>query len=87
MRTFINWNRVPSGTGRKPKSGRMRMVLSRRRRAIDSIITLTTDTAVNMEITMPSAMVMAKPRTGPEPNQKSNSVAISAVRLLSITVA
>jgi len=48
---------------------------------------LTTDTAVNIEMTMPSAMVMAKPRTGPEPNQNSSTVAISAVTLLSMTVA
>ncbi len=51
------------------------------------MIALTTETAVNIEIAMPSPMVTAKPRTGPEPNQNSSAVAISAVTLESTMVA
>ena len=35
---------------------------------------------------MPSAIVTAKPRTGPDPNMNSSSVAISAVRFESTIV-
>ena len=45
-----------------------------------------TETAVNMEMAMPRPMVTANPRTGPEPNQNSKIVAISAVTLLSTMV-
>ena len=51
------------------------------------MIVLTTETAVNIEMAMPSAMVMAKPRTGPEPNQNRSAVAIRAVTLESMMVA
>src|SRR5687768_6402683 len=47
----------------------------------------TTETAVNMEIAIPSAIVTAKPRTGPEPTMNSNVVAISAVTFESTIVA
>src|SRR5262249_47967287 len=51
------------------------------------IAALTTDTAVNIEIAIPIAMVTAKPRTGPEPNQNNSAVAIKAVAFESTIVA
>ena len=55
--------------------------------AATAMIAATTETAVNIEMAMPSPMVTAKPRTGPEPNQNSSAVAISAVTLESTMVA
>jgi hypothetical protein len=51
------------------------------------MMVLTTVTAVNIEMMMPSAIVMANPRTGPEPNQNKSAVAIRAVTFESMTVA
>lgn len=46
----------------------------------------TIDTAVNIEITMPSPIVMAKPLTGPDPSANSIVVAIRVVTLESTIV-
>ena len=80
--------RKPGECFHKPSasSGSMRNCLGRRQRSQVAMIALTTDTAVNREIAMPSPMVTAKPRTGPEPNQNSRAVAISAVTLESTMV-
>ena len=51
------------------------------------MIAFTTETAVNIEMAMPRAMVTAKPRTGPDPNQNSRRVAIRAVTLELMMVA
>jgi hypothetical protein len=67
-------------------SGSMSSVFSRRRRTTSPMMTRTTATAVNIEIAMPSIMVTAKPRTGPEPTMNSSAVAISVVTLASTIV-
>jgi hypothetical protein len=61
--------------------------LSRQRRTTPIMITRTIETAVNIEMAMPRPMVIAKPRTGPEPNKNRSAVAINAVRLESTMVA
>ena len=86
-RPRMNWMVVPSGTSFIPNSGSMRSTLSLRRRTMAIMITRTIETAVNIEIAMPRPMVTAKPRTGPEPNMNSSTVAISAVRFESTIVA
>ncbi len=58
---------VPSGISLKPNSGSMRKICKWRYFTIRIMMARTTDTAVNIEITIPSAMVTAKPRTGPLP--------------------
>lgn len=78
---------VPSGISLRPNGGSMRSVFRRKRRTIAVMMTRTTETAVNIEMAMPRPMVMAKPRTGPVPNMKSSTVAISAVTFESTIVA
>ena len=67
-------------------SGLMFRTLSFWRRVISIIVTRTKATEVNIEMIRPSAMVTAKPRTGPVPNQNRIAAAISAVMLPSIIV-
>jgi len=64
----------------------MRSTFSLKRLTIAFMSTRTIDTAVNIEMPMPSAIVTAKPRTGPDPNPNNSNVAISAVRFESTIV-
>ena len=86
-RPRMNWIAVPSGISLMPNNGSIRSTFRRRRRTIAVMITRTIDTAVNIEMAMPSPMVTAKPRTAPEPNRNSSAVAIRAVMLESTMVA
>ena len=80
-------NVVWSGISRRPNSGRMASGRGRLPPPTHSaMIMCTTETAVNMEMTMPSPIVTAKPRTGPDPRANSMVVAISVVTLESTIV-
>ena len=68
------------------RSGLISIFLSFLLPATHTIAMRTIATAVNIEMMMPRPMVIAKPRTGPEPNQNSRTVAISVVTLLSTMV-
>ncbi|MCY1307921.1 hypothetical protein D9M70_578880 [compost metagenome] len=73
--------------GTRPKSEGISSFFIFRRTTTSRIIRRTTVTDVNIEMTMPSIMVTAKPLTGPEPNANSSTVPESVVTLESMMVA
>ena len=80
------WNHAEHGA---EEHGWVPIPAARRgRRAVyqRTIIMRASTVAVNSVVTMPTVMVTAKPRTGPEPNTKSITWARKAVALLSIMV-
>ena len=73
-------------SGKNLINGWMWIVFILRRRTTSVITTRTTATAVNSDRQVPRIMVMAKPRTGPEPNMNKRQVAINEVTLASMMV-
>ena len=85
-RPFMNWMRVPSGTRRK--CGRRRKLnmagQTGKRRGRVAIYQRETSRrvsiqAVNRLVAMPTVIVTANPRTGPEPKMNSMTCARNAV--------